>query len=345
MYTTLWGNNMKSKMVGILICVMLLTTFLAVAQNVENKTIKHVTNDKYTVLFDDDVPVWEVGDQWIYRINDIDVDFNEDNQSLQIHLEIAELQLDVTDDGGDSYILGFSGKISGTCDAGFDFGDGPVRINVTLESTSISGDIKIEKTNLGMEEINAFVEGRLIIHVFEQPYVELPFSIPEIPIRGEIDLNVDLENSFAILDFPLNTSKIWNLSATNFSVDGEIRSIWLYLLNFINKIAAIFGFELLPEEIAGLLPIIDIGDALDEVDIGNTFEIPEIPYAFACFNRENITVEAGTFDAYNISILGGIASCFYAPEAGNVIKIEGNLEELLPYVTSINMELIETNFM
>lgn len=335
---------MKGKILGIIIGLMLMFTFFATAQNVENNSIHSIKNNPYRPIFDDDVPVWEVGDQWTYRIHDIDVDFDEDNQSLQIHLEAEDLLLQVISDSGDSYGLEFTGEISGTLDADFDFGDGPVRINVTLESTPVSGDIVIEKTNLGIEEINAVIEGRVIVNVFEQPYVELPFNIPAIPIRGEIDFNINFGTSFAILDFPLNTSKIWNLSATNLTVGGEIRSIWLNIINFVNKIATLFGFELLPEEIAGLLPVIDIQEALEVLGIGNSFEIPEIPYAFACFGRDNITVEAGTFDAYNISIAGGLANCYYAPEAGNVIRIQGNLQDLLPYVTDINMELIETNY-
>ena len=74
------------------------------------------------------------------------------------------------------------------------------------------------------------------------------------------------------------------------------------------------------------------------------FQIPAIDSAFFCLNTENITVLAGDYEAYNITIIGGMAQCFYAPTAGNVVKITGNLEELIPYITNINMELLSTNY-
>ena len=335
---------MKAKIIGIVICIMLMTTFLTVAKNDQPLDIKYKPNETEVVSFDDDVPIWEISDIWTYRIDDIIIDFEEENQTIHINLQIDSLSLEVIDDTGDSYKLSINAEVSGTCDAYFDFGDGPVNITARLESTPVSGDISFVKSNLGMEELNVYMEGHLQVNVLEQPYIDLPFSIPEIPVPGIISLNVDFENPFAILDFPLNTTKIWNLSSTNFSVDGEIKSIWLNILNFVNKIASIFGVELLPPELAELLPIFDIGDALNALDVGNVFEIPAIPYAFACFNRSNVTVEAGTYDAYNITIVGGLASVYYAPEAGNIIRISGKLEELLPYIKDISMELIETNY-
>jgi hypothetical protein len=244
----------------------------------------------------------------------------------------------------DVYELDFIGDLSGTCSINVDFGEGPILIDITLESTPINGNVFIDKSNLGITALNAYIDGTLIVNVFEQPYINLPFSIPQIPIKGEIDLNIEMGTPLAMLEFPMATLTTWNLSATNFTLDGELRSIWLNIINFINKIASIFQIELIPPELAVLLPDVDLSDALDVLGVGSFFEIPEIPYAFVCLQRDNITVEAGTFDAYNISIAGGLAECYYAPDAGNVIKIEGNLQDLLPYVTDISMELVETNY-
>jgi hypothetical protein len=74
------------------------------------------------------------------------------------------------------------------------------------------------------------------------------------------------------------------------------------------------------------------------------FQTPAISDAFFCLNTENITVPAGTYEAYNITLVGGLAQCFYAPTAGNVVKIAGNLEEIIPYLKGINMELLSTNY-
>ena len=57
------GEKMKSKIVGILVCIMLMTTFLTVATNVENVDLKKISHTELiTNSFDDDVPTWNVGD-------------------------------------------------------------------------------------------------------------------------------------------------------------------------------------------------------------------------------------------------------------------------------------------
>jgi len=40
------GENMKSKIVGILVCIMLMTTFLTMATNVENVDLKKISHNK-----------------------------------------------------------------------------------------------------------------------------------------------------------------------------------------------------------------------------------------------------------------------------------------------------------
>jgi len=57
---------------GIIIGLMLITTFFAVAQHTKND----ISQQGFSNL-DDDVPVWEVGDYWSYQIHDIDIDFDE----------------------------------------------------------------------------------------------------------------------------------------------------------------------------------------------------------------------------------------------------------------------------
>lgn len=101
---------------------------------------------------------------------------------------------------------------------------------------------------------------------------------------------------------------------------------------------------MLPPEIASLLPVVDIGDAFVVFGIPSVFTLPDIPSAFACLNKETVTVEAGTYEAYNITVAGGVGTYYYAPQVGNVIKISGDFQGLLPYLQSIDMELIETNY-
>jgi hypothetical protein len=146
-----------------------------------------------------------------------------------------------------------------------------------------------------------------------------------------------------ILTFPLNTGIFWNLNSTNFTINGKIQSNLLNLLAFLNNIAKQFGHEFLPEKFSTLLPIIDIKEALIALGSDNVFKIPAIPFAFICYNTENIAVPAGTYEAYT-TLIAGKAQCYYAPTAGNVIKIAGNFEEIIPNVTNINMKLLSTNY-
>ncbi len=66
---------MKAKIVGILICIMLLTTFFSIAKNVEDEQVEHYleNNETGSSLYDDDVSVWEIGNIWTYRIDDINL--------------------------------------------------------------------------------------------------------------------------------------------------------------------------------------------------------------------------------------------------------------------------------
>jgi hypothetical protein len=172
----------------------------------------------------------------------------------------------------------------------------------------------------------------------------LPSLLQHLPARITMNTTIDYDTPLAILTFPLNTTLVWNLSSTNFSLNGKVKCLWFNVINFLNKIAKLFGNEFLPPEVAALLPDIDIKEALTTLASGNVINIPAMPDAFFCLNTENVTVPAGTYNAYNITLVGGLAQCFYAPTAGNVVKISGNFVGVLPNLKSFNMELISTNF-
>lgn len=341
-----WGKDMKSKIVGILVCMMLITTFLTVATNVDNLEFKKISHPKLiTSSFDDDVPTWIVGDMWTYKIDDINVDI-EDNKSIHAHLEIEELSLEVVDDTGDSYDLHLKpAKISGDYSVLIEQDNSTIDVEGKLIGTNIEGHIFFTKSDLGIKEIDVELSGILTVKINELPE-DLPFSeIPfPIPVPATIDATIDLGDPYVLIDFPLNTSKMWGLSATNFSLNGEVRSIWFNIIKFIDQIATAFGSPLLPPEIAELLPVINIKDALEMKGMSNIFEVPEIPSIFSCFNMENITVPTvppETFNAYNISIAGGLGRIYYAPEVKNIIKISGQLGDIIPFISDIDMELID----
>jgi hypothetical protein len=151
-------------------------------------------------------------------------------------------------------------------------------------------------------------------------------------------------NRSRLLSFPLDIETSWNLSAANLSFNGLLESRLFTLIYRIDRILKLIGFEFLPAEIAALLPIIDIKDALIMFRGTNIFQVPAIPFAFFCLNTENITVPAGKFEAFNITILAGMGQCFYAPNAGNIIMLKGDIQEIIPFIKYINMELLETTY-
>ncbi|UCD13953.1 MAG: hypothetical protein JSW60_00620 [Thermoplasmatales archaeon] len=340
---------MKSKLVGFLVCMMLITTFLTTAINVENTDLKKLTQTEIvTTSFDDDVPIWKVGHKWIYKIKDINIDLEENgskaeqNKSFQVHLEIDELPLEVVDDTID-YDVEFKANLKGNYSVFIEEDNSTIDIEGKLIGTTIKGNIFFNKSNLGIKKVDYKISGILTVKIKELPDDwNIPKILAAIPLPATITTTIDFDVPYTLLKFPLNASGYrWGLHGTNFTVNGKVQSIWLTILKFINDIATILDYPLLPEDIAALLPVIDIKEALETRGMDNTFEIPEVPSIFSCYSMDNITVPAGNFSAYNISVAEILGKIYYAPTAENIIKIAGQLGDLLPFMTSLEMELVE----
>lgn len=328
---------MKIKLIGVLISIMLITTLIVVAQPSKIITKETSANPPVSTAYSVDVPVWDIGDQWAYRIDNITLTTNQTGNEFYLYLEIADLTLTVTDINDTSYILDFKTSVKGNSIINTNFGDGPINMTINLPALKISGKVTIEKSTLGIKALSANLSGRFWIDIIHQPYID--FSIPVIPVYVRANLISDFSLPFSMLSFPLNTNMSWNSTETNITINGEIRSPWFYLFHFVNSI-----YPFLPPEIEPLLPIVNIKDAFTQVGTGNVFGVPMIPNAFYCLNTEMINVPGGDYEAYNITIMGGAASCFYAPSAGSVVKITGNIQQIIPYVKNINMELLSTTY-
>jgi hypothetical protein len=336
---------MKNKIIGLVICILLISPFLSVAQPTQQKNIIHTPTTSISTSSQIDVPTWEIGNQWTYKIDNITISINQDNQSFDLYLTMAELPLNVISLNSTSYTLAYQTSVSGHSKIDADLGDGPINMTITFTDLKISGNVTIDKTTLGIKALTVLFKGRFLVDIIQQPYIQLPFKLPVIHVPVTMNVSADFDTPVSLLTFPLNTSMMWNSTATNLTMNGKIHSIWFNIILFFNNIAKLFNNEFLPPEIASLLPVVDIKEALTTIGTGNVFELPMIPSAFVCLNTENITVPAGTYyDAYNITILGGLAHGFYAPAAGNIVKLTGNFADIIPYVTNINMELLSTNY-
>jgi hypothetical protein len=263
---------------------------------------------------------------------------------MNLSLIIAELPLTVISTTGDFYTLEFQTSVNGHFILNINTSKGSVSLSMTFSNIELSGNVLIEKSTLGIKEIAvAFIKEKFIIEI-EQPYIPLPRFLQKFSTKITMNMTQTYDTPLCLLTFPLSTGIFWNLNSTNFTINGKIQSNLLTLLNFLNNIAKQFGYEFLPEKFSALLPIIDIKEALIALGSDNVFEIPVIPFAFICYTTEDITVPAGTYNAYTITLIGGKAQCYYAPIAGNVIKITVNFEEIVPNITNINMRLLSTNY-
>ena len=353
---------MKGKIIVVLICMMLLTTFFAVATNIEKIETENKENDIQQLSFDEvDVPIWEVGDSWTFNI--ADMEFVIDNENLSenltiiINAQIGDLVLIVTDDSGDTYEVEIDQTpIEGDFYIETDLGDGPVKISGTLEDMSLFGILYFNKEDLGITQFEGFIGGDLIVNIEEQPYFDRSI-FPKIPIPVAITIEIGMETPFPVIQFPLNsTFGIWGVPALNASIGGTVESIWLNIFDFINQkvrkwglIGPVSNFLGVDEQsiqdvsdmIDDILPIIDIEYVINEyLGVDNVFSTPEIPFMFFCNDTVEITVPAGTFECFEIMVAGGIGTIYYSPEVKNIIKMEGNFGDALPFLNGIDAELM-----
>ncbi len=127
---------------------------------------------------------------------------------------------------------------------------------------------------------------------------DFPFPLP-VPFKGEV--KIDFSSPYPIFDFPVEQKK-WSLNVTNVNVDGYA--------------SALFGVINYPIEYT-----ISLGSV--EMD---------------CAGKEIVQTEAGTFEAYKISIYD-IIKIYYSPEIANFVKGNVVFEGI-----NIEAELKEVNY-
>lgn len=352
---------MNNKIFGIIVCILLMTSYITIAENIQTTSTNLSSSSLSKISSEDDAPIWIENNYWNFKMYDVTIDYEENGQYIHVKLQSNKLTFTVNEVKSDSYVVGLDAVISGSGNAFIDIGDGPINISLNLQETKLSGTIVFNKSDLGIKEFNPKLVGRLIINIIEQPYTNK--SIPQIPIRATIDVSTNLVTPLTIFDFPINISNIWGIPASNISLDGTIKSPWLTFINLVNNIARgpiawqfvifianIIGIDeptvkTISDLLNDILPIINISYFLQKyLEMDNIFDTPEIPTIFLCENLEEITVQGNTYNAYNISVIGGIGNIYYAPEAGNMVKISGHFKDIIPFVSDLNIELIETNY-
>jgi hypothetical protein len=336
-----------------------MTTVLSLGKPIEKETIYPEIHDSSSESFNVDVPVWHTGNRWSYEIKTLTLDIEKANQSYQITIGAENLTLEVVDVASDTYTVAFDTKMFGNASISYKLEEGFINITANLNDTKLAGIIVYNKSDLGIRQVKIYLTGRLHAQITELPVISL--SRP-ISIRGEanISLIADYDVPYPLITFPLDIGTFWGRPAINISLDGTIQSLWLKRMNIINNIARrhwrfvefltkIMGIDSvslrnMSDICYDILPIIKIGYVLNKYLTGNIFKIAEIPPIFICTGTEDVTVKAGTFNAYNISVGIGQGNIYYAPNVGNIIKISGHFTNAFPYARAFEIQLIHTNF-
>lgn len=303
-----------------------------------------------------DTPVWETGDTWKYTLDNIDINlenYQNSGNTIDIHLEIDELILQVIEENDYSYNLDFNAKLDGeilietTTFEDFEF---QIKF-AELKPTQLFGDTIIRKSDLGIQELNVKLICIFKIKVTENPITPLiRFLGLRIPL--EINLNFDFSEPINIIDFPLEVEKIWGIPSTNISIDGRVESKWLNFINFVNRIFKLFNFGFIPTEFEEFLPVIDISKVFEFMGYPNSFSINEIPGIFFCNETHELILPYGTVNAYFINnfMFKDMVKIYYAPEVANIAKVSVDAQSIFDFfdkpinISEINVELLETNY-
>ena len=338
------------KKISILVLCMLLVTPLCLAQT--TAPLHHQTTDA-------DVPVWSVGDYWTYRIDNLTVNVNQSDFLLHVYISVADFKMTVTEVTNDSYQLTVpSTSINAHFALYINNGDGPINITGELKRTTIQGTIFVAKADIGIKEMNLVLKGKLNTHINQQPYIQNYSGT--IPFTVRLNGNIAFDTPYTLLAFPLNESSVWGLPASKVTLTGTIKSPWFNVINFLNHFARRWGLipvianalgipvdqaQSLSDMANDILPIVDIAHVMNTYLGGNSINITEIPDLFYVVDTENVTVPAGTFMAYNISLFGGLGYMYYAPDAGHIIKSMGQFGDISSnMISNLDMELKATNF-
>jgi hypothetical protein len=194
---------MKKKLIGIMVCTLLISTVLTAAGKVN---VEQMSNGPDVTLFDDgDVPVWEVGYSWTYSG---ELNIEEDENTLNVLFN--EAYFCVVDDSGGSYKVAFAGGINGE----FAINDSLI----VVSADDVSGMLYLSQSNLGIEGIDIFMSGSIKAE-------GIPYSL-----SGDVDITITYQETRNLIEFPISVGKTWTVPSTTTSVD-----IVITLFGFIKK--------------------------------------------------------------------------------------------------------------
>ena len=275
------------------------------------------------------------------------------------YLAIADFNMTVIAETNDTYQLKV---IPTTINGNFALytvtDEGPVNVSGVLRKTTLEGTMSITKADIGVKAMNLILKGKLVSYIHEQPF--LPNLPSTIPFSMTMDSDIAFDTPYTLLTFPLNETSVWGLPASKVTLSGTIDSPWFKVINRVNHfirnwkliglVANMTGMTVeqtqhISDVLYDILPTVNIAHVMNTYLHGNSINITAVPDLFYCVDTESVTVPAGTFTAYNISLFGGLGYMYYAPQAGHIIKTTGQFANISGgMVSNLDMELKDTNY-
>ena len=295
---------MKTKSIIISALLLLISFSMIVVADTTSNILenKEINKQQPTInQLSDDVPTWIVGDSWTYTIEEFNVNFNEGGQKIEMNGSINDFTLTVSDTSSDDYIVDFTGGINANYKISISF----MSNSITLEGTIKEKYVKLTgQIIFGKSDLQIKDASAKIRGITAVKINSMRIALP-LPFK--VTMNSILNTAFPLFDFPLFIDKYWDLPHIIASMNVEA--------------GGPFGFIKIP--------------------ISASIELPAAPFAFHCHSLEEITVEAGTYTAYRISVGGleGSMDYYYASSAGNLVKIVAYLQS-----GSIKGELKSTTY-
>jgi len=195
---------MKPKKRYILFISMLLLTSALVGTIQANSDNETGENENLLLTSGADLPVWNTGDKWEYRIeiegfcNYADVEFD---------IVMPDLEFEVKSTSGSNYKLHFDGSLtgSGTWTIG-----GAFDLSGTFKNTNIHGDMYVRKSDLALVSIsNGKITGQV--------------QAGAIPLTLNADLGpVNFANPLQNMQFPLNVGDAWTAALSPIVLEVHI---------------------------------------------------------------------------------------------------------------------------
>jgi len=256
--------------------------------------------NKGSNILDDDVPIWNVGDSWTYTIDDFTFDYEGGGQKIFFDGSIDDFTWTVADTGGSTYKVDFTGKLNCNYEIYLSSSSGTIYVTGNIKNTLTRMDGTLVFTKSNLQLQDMSAEIKGITAAKIYP---IPIPLP-IPFKATVE--GDLSTEFPLFDFPLSSNKFWTLPD----------------MDIIMSIHA-----------GGIFGIINI-------PITFSTHYSWMPLAFHCKNKQDVSVEAGTFNAWEIeSTFFDLFRYYYAPEVGNIIKIDATIPN-----GDIHGELKSTNY-